>query len=185
MSFMRALAALTLLTVLPVVPAAAEPVVPAAHDDLRGLLDDLAGRLHDLGERWGSHFVPGARWPERPLVSFMLEHRRELDLSPAQVEALEGLRSEFQREAIRRDADLRIAEMDLAALLQADVVDIGRAEAKVREIERARADLRFARIRTIEQGRARLTPEQRERLRALLADPGRGARPRPPAPSRM
>ncbi len=31
-------------------------------------------------------------------------------------------------------------------------------EAKLREIERLRADLRLARIRTIEQGKAQLTP---------------------------
>jgi len=175
------LAALTLLA-LPAAAPAAEPVVPAVHDDLRDLLDDLAGRLHILGERWSSHFVLGGRWPERPLVSFMLEHRRELDLSPAQAQTLESLRNEFQREMIRRDADLRIAEMDLAALLEGDPVDLGRVETKVREIERLRADLRFRRIRTIEQARAQLTPEQRERLRELLAGPDEGARPRAPTP---
>ena len=58
--------------------------------------------------------------------------------------------------------------MELAALLRADLAQV---EAKLREIERLRLDLRLARIRTIEQGKAQLTPEQRAKLRSLLADP--------------
>jgi Spy/CpxP family protein refolding chaperone len=103
----------------------------------------------------------------------MLSHRADLGLSEAQVSALERLRADFQREAIRRDADLRVAETDLRALLASEPVDMGRVEAKVREIERLRADLRLARIRTIEQGKGQLSIEQRERLRALLAEPPR------------
>jgi Spy/CpxP family protein refolding chaperone len=47
--------------------------------------------------------------------------------------------------------------------------DLTRIEAKVREIEKLRADGRVARIRSLEQSRQVLTPEQREKLRALLA----------------
>jgi Spy/CpxP family protein refolding chaperone len=112
----------------------------------------------------------------------MLHYRTELGLSPAQVDGLERLRAEFRREAIRREADLRVAEMDLGALRERDPVDLDRVEAKVREIERVRADLRLARIRAIEQGRALLSAEQRERLRALLGEPRMPARPLGPAP---
>jgi len=165
------LAALILLACVPVLPVAAQPVAPMTHDTLHRALDDIAGHLHEMGEWWRACVAPGARWTERPLISVMLEHRTDLALSPAQAEALEQLRGDFQREVIRRDADLRIAEMDLAASLKGETVDLARVEAKVREIERVRADLRFARIRAIEEGRAQLTPEQRERLRSLLAAP--------------
>jgi len=97
-------------------------------------------------------------------------------LSAAQIESLERLRAEFQRDAIRRDADLRVAEMDLAALLRTDTVDLVAAEAKVREIERLRAETRLARIRAIEEGKMQLTVEQRAKLRTLLAQ--QAARPR-------
>jgi Spy/CpxP family protein refolding chaperone len=107
----------------------------------------------------------------------MLRHRDELGLSPSQVQSLERLRSDFQQEATRYDTDLRTVESDLAALLNADPTDLARLEAKVREIERLRADLRLARVRTIEQGKAQLTSEQRSKLRALLAEP-RTPRPR-------
>ena len=175
------------------VPAAAaaaeEPtVIPAAHEELTRAFDDLAGQIHNLGARWREHFTPGDRDGERPLITIALSHRAELGLSAPQVEALERLRADFQREAIRRDADLRVAEMDLANLRRTEPLDLPPVEAKVREIERARAELMIARIRVIEQGKAQLTAEQRENLRALLAEPRPPRRPRagafPPPPPR-
>jgi Spy/CpxP family protein refolding chaperone len=111
---------------------------------------------------------------------------------PAQVEGLERLRLDFQRQAIKQVADRRVAELDLATLLRPDptdptkAVDLSRVEASVHEIERLRADLEISRIRTIEQGKALLTPEQRTKLTALLAGhgaPATGMRRSPPAPS--
>ncbi len=156
---------------------------PVAHEEVTRTLDDLLAQLHSLGARWREHFLPADQRGERPLITLMLRHRDELGLSPEQVQKLERLRADFQREAVRREADLRIAEMDLATLLDADTADLSQVEAKVREIERLRADLRLARIRTIEQGKAQLTAEQRVRLRALLAEPPqpRLGRPAPPA----
>src|SRR6266511_3663853 len=135
-------------------PAAAEPraVIQVTHEELSRALDELAGQIHGLGERWRGHFVPSEPG-ERPLISIMLSHRQELGLSPAQVQELERLRADFQRQAITYDAQLRVAEMDVAAALQTDTADLARVEAKVREIERARGDMRMARIRTIEQGK--------------------------------
>lgn len=143
---------------------------PVSHEEFGRALDELAGQLHGLGDRWRGHFS-GAQPAERPLISIILSHRQELALSAPQVQELERLRDNFQKQAIRQDAALRVAEMDLTTLVNMDAVDVGAAEAKVREIERLRADLRVARIRTIEQGKAVLTPEQRGKLATLLTDP--------------
>ena len=105
---------------------------------------------------------------ERPLITIMLHHRTELGLSPDQVTRLETLRSDFTREAIRRGADIRIAEVDLAALLEQDTVDLAKVETKIREVAQLRADIRIARLRAVEQGKAVLTSEQRTRLQAML-----------------
>lgn len=139
----------------------------ATHDEVGRALDDLVGQIIGLGDRWRGHFSEAG---ERPVISVMLSHRDELGLSPAQVQALERLRMEYQREAIKKDADLRVAEMDLATLLKADAVDLAKVESKVREVERARGDLRLARIRAIEQARAQLSPDQRAKLSAMLND---------------
>ena len=47
---------------------------------------------------------------------------------------------------------------------------MAKVEAKVREIERMRADLRIARIRTIQKGKEQLTADQRKKLQELLAE---------------
>jgi Spy/CpxP family protein refolding chaperone len=112
---------------------------------------------------------------ERPLITIMLHHRTEIGLSPEQVTQLEGLRDAFAREAIRRDADIRIGELDLQGLLAAEPLDMTKVEAKIREVAQLRADLRVARLKTIEQGRALLAPDQKTRLQELL---GGGAAPR-------
>jgi len=108
---------------------------------------------------------------DRPLIAFMLRNRDKLDLSAAQVKNLEQLRNDFQKESIRKDADLRVAEMDLNGLLGGEKVDMAKVEPKVREIERLRADLRISRIRTIEKGKELLTADQRKKLQDLLAEP--------------
>jgi hypothetical protein len=129
----------------------------------------------------------------RPLISMMLHHRDELGLSAPQVESLERLRADFMRDAIRRQADQKIARLDLFGLLRPDpadparAVDMTKVEGKIREIEKMRADLQVARIRTIEAGKAQLTPDQRTKLAALLAQHrGRWQRggPEQPAPPR-
>lgn len=128
-----------------------------------------------------------------PLISLMLHNRSELGLSAAQVETLEKLRGDFMREAIRREADQKIAHLDLMGLMRPDpadptkALDLAKVEGKIRDIEKMQADLRIARIRAIEAGKAQLTPEQRTKLAALLAQHRahwhrRG--PEPPAPPR-
>jgi Spy/CpxP family protein refolding chaperone len=169
---MRRIAALaTILLATAVSPAVSGDVpgpTPAVHEETTRAWDHVTGRLQEFGSLWRDHFRPES---ERPLITLILRHREELRLSADQVRNLERLRGEFQREAIRREADIRIAEMDLASLLDARPVDLAKVEAKIREIERAKADLRLARIRAIEQGKALLSPEQQAKLTDLLTGP--------------
>lgn len=146
-------------------------VTPVAHEELAGALEELTGQLHGLSARWREHFARREARGERPLITLMLRHREELGLSGEQVQGLERLRADFQREAIRREADLRIAETELGALLDAEAPDLGLVEEKLRAIGELGAELRLARIRVIEQGKGILTQDQRAKLRALLGDP--------------
>ena len=166
-----------------------EAVVPVVHEDMARSLGDLVEQFEGLGNQVREHFT--LRDQPRPLISIMLSHREELGLSSGQVQTLEELRAKFQKEAIRAEADLRVAEMDLSQLLSKEPADMTAVESKIREIEKRRADLRVARVRAIESGRAVLSADQREKLRALLAEPQPAMRafptsPPPPAgPSRL
>ena len=155
----------------PRLAAAFEGAKPVIDQQFAQGLDDFARELREWFGRWGDYFGSGTmKSEERPLIAFILRNREKLDLSAAQVKSLEQLKNDFQKESIRRDADLRVAEMDLNGLLVADKVDMAKVEAKVREIERLRSDLRIARIRTIQKGKEVLTADQRKRLQELLAE---------------
>ena len=166
---------------------------PGSAEEVGRLVDQLTDRLGALGAELAQQLPAGrggagpmgrpGRAPsapaDRPLITIMLHHRSELGLSPEQVGRLEALRGEFARDAIRRDADIRIGELDLAALLDQEPADLAKVETKVREVAQLRAELRMARLRAIEQGKTLLTAEQRTRLQTLLAGgmhhgPGRG-----------
>lgn len=69
------------------------------------------------------------------------------------------------------DDERPLISLDLRTLLEADPVDPAQVEAKLREIEPLRVTLRLSQIRTIERGKAELTPEQRAKLRSLLTLP--------------
>jgi Spy/CpxP family protein refolding chaperone len=119
----------------------------------------------------------------RLLFGFVMRHRQELGLTPAQLESFQKLATDYRRDAIKRQADMKLARVDLGAMLRPDqanpgkAVDMTQAEAKVREIERARGDMMLSRLRAMEQGKALLTPEQRAKL-VTLRHEGRGRAPR-------
>jgi hypothetical protein len=145
-------------------------------DQFRGLGAQLERHLGNLGGTPASRDLGGAASAvERPLISLMLDHRVELGLTPDQVSRLEALRTAFARESIKRDADIRVGEMDLATLLEQEPLDMGKVEAKLQEVSKLRTDLQIGRLRTLEQGRAVLTPEQRTKLKALLVTAGGGS----------
>jgi Spy/CpxP family protein refolding chaperone len=90
------------------------------------------------------------------------------------VKTLEGLVERFRKDAEARLVEIEAAERELAGLVRQEGPDLGQVEAKVRTIEKLRADLRIARIKTIAEGRAALTAEQRKKLEEFVA-----AGPRP------
>lgn len=109
---------------------------------------------------------------DRPLITFMLEHKKELSLSADQVRSLEAIRSDFQREAAQRITEIEAVEKELDGLLTQAPVDLTRVEETLRKIEGLRVALRLDRIKTIDQGRALLSTDQENRLQALLEQGG-------------
>ncbi len=159
--------------------AAGEPPKAAPHAQLAQGWEDYGREVRDWFSRWWDRFGYRSTGEERPLISLMLRNREKLGLSDEQVRRMEQLRTEFEKESIRKDADRRVAEMDLDALLNTQSVDMTKVEAKVREIEKQRADLRLARIRAIEKAKEQLTAEQRKKLQEVLTEPGFSVGPRP------
>jgi len=111
---------------------------------------------------------------ERPLISLMLMSKEQLGLTADQERSLRELRANFQKESIKRTAEIDVAELELGDLLEQEKVDIAKAEMLVRKSAILRADLRVARVKTIEAGKAVLTPEQRGKLDQLGREPMMG-----------
>jgi len=154
------------------------PSRPPIPEELVDAWERFQRALQDWGGRfWDRIGTRGAR-EDRPVISQMLSNKEVLGLSAEQVRKLEQLRDNFQRQSIRVDADLKILEMDIAALLENDPVEVAKVEQKIREGEKLRADIRIARIRAIEQAKAVLNAEQKKKLQEL------GAPVRAPGPTR-
>lgn len=142
----------------------AEGLKPSIPDELADAWERLQRAVQDwtgqLRERFGAH---DSR-EERPVISLILKYQDYLHLSSEQVRKLEQLRDNFQRQSIRTEADTRILDLDIAALLDNPTVDLPKIEQKIRESEKLRADLRIARVRAVEQAKALLTAEQRKKF---------------------
>jgi Spy/CpxP family protein refolding chaperone len=123
---------------------------------------------------------PGIAEPDGiplPVVGVILDHEQELGLSASQVEALRRLGLDVLRATIRRQADLMVARVDLWTLLDREpdeAMDVAGAEAKIRETAQIGTDLDIAFLRAIEAAKSQLTPEQRSKLTALLAEDSSG-----------
>ena len=140
-----------------------------AQPGIRGPMPGRRGDMRGQGQGWQRH---GRHHRMPSLAAIALRHRAELGLSQQQVDSLEKLRMDARRAAIQRRANAQVARLDLGGLLRSDPVDMAKVEAKVREVEKLRADARLEAIRANEQGKAQLTADQRNKLKALFA--GRG-----------
>jgi len=149
----------------------------AVPEELSDAWERFQRALQEWGGRVWERFGGRDSRESRPVISQILNSKEALALSADQTRKLEQLRDDFQRLSIRSDADLRIVELDIAAALENDPVEMAKLEAKMREAEKLRADLRIARIRAIEHAKALLTAEQKKKLQEMSRQT---LAPRPP-----
>ncbi|MBI4380761.1 MAG: hypothetical protein HY574_06185 [candidate division NC10 bacterium] len=135
------------------------------------------GVMRGMGMRgsWGH----GRGGHQGPLISMMLHWKDQLALTSDQERSLRGLRANFEKEAIKRTSEIDVAELELKGLLEQEKVDLINVEASTKKVALLRADLRLARIKTIESGKTLLTPEQQRKLERLghdarMSEPGKG-----------
>jgi uncharacterized membrane protein len=136
----------------------------AVPDEFTDAWEQFQRTLQDWGGRIRERFGARSAREERPTISQILTYKEFLGLSADQVKKLEQLRDNFQRQSIRNEADVKIVELDIATLLDNPTVEVAKVEAKIREVEKLRVDLRIARVRVIEQAKNVLTPEQRKKF---------------------
>jgi len=91
----------------------------------------------------------------------------ELKLSDEQIDKFKKLRNDYERESIRRSADIKIAEMDLWDLFDKKDMTADQVDKKVREVEAKKTDFRVYRFKQVLTIKAILTPDQFEKFRSM------------------
>ena len=100
----------------------------------------------------------------RPLVSIALRNHEELKLTDDQVKRLKDIRDTFSKKAVKERADMKARGIDLRRALDAEKLDLADVEKKIREISKMRVDLRIARLKAIQDGKAVLNDDQQKQL---------------------
>ncbi len=90
--------------------------------------------------------------------------QQALDLSDEQVNKIRSFFTESRKEAIKKGAEIRIANIELRELIRSPKTDMNAVKAKLDEIARLRTALSMARIEKHEKVKSVLTPEQLEKF---------------------
>ena len=99
-------------------------------------------------------------------LTHLLKHAKEIGLTPEQIGKLKAIQLEFKRTEARLEADVKIARLDLQALLEDEKADLGGIQAKVGQMKNSEGACLFAAIKSKHNAMALLTPDQREKDRA-------------------
>ena len=113
------------------------------------------------------HDMSGQGGMTSHLLRNLLKHQQDLGLTDDQVTKLKVLALDQDRARIRAHADVQVAERELRALVADEKTELSVIEAKVKERESFEAKLSFMGIKAKRDLYAVLTPEQREKQKAM------------------
>jgi Spy/CpxP family protein refolding chaperone len=109
------------------------------------------------------------------MMGHMGDHRMmqmmmtSLGLDGMQKEAIKDIHHRVKIEMIRKRADKEIAQMELKELMDQDPIDMKAVEAKMRQIADMRTDLQLTMLKAKEEVMAKLTPDQKKRMKEMMA----------------
>jgi Spy/CpxP family protein refolding chaperone len=98
----------------------------------------------------------------------LLRHQDEIGLTDEQIKKLKTIQLDLDRTRIRAEADIMVAERELASLVDDEKTDLGSIEAKVKQSEGLEVNLRMAAIKAKRDALALLNPDQRKKEKIEL-----------------
>lgn len=113
------------------------------------------------------HGMSGHAGMTSHVLRSLLTHQQDLGLTEDQVSKLKALALDQDRAKIRAHADVQVAQRELRALVADEKTDLSAIEAKIKERESLEAKLSFMGIKGKRDLYAVLTPEQREKQKAI------------------
>src|SRR5262245_21549880 len=122
------------------------------------------GRGHMVSHHHGGH---GHGSGTSRLLRHLLKDKQELGLTDEQVTKLRKSALDVDRARIRAEADVRVSERELRSLMWDDKAEMAAIEAKVKEEESLEATVRIIGIKGKRELLGMLTPEQKNKWKAL------------------
>jgi Spy/CpxP family protein refolding chaperone len=97
----------------------------------------------------------------------LLKHGKEIGLTSEQISKLKTMKLDLSRAQARGEADIKVATLELDALVEDEQADSAAIQAKVDQLKKAEGGLLFTTIKSRRAAMAILTPEQREKEHAM------------------
>ena len=95
----------------------------------------------------------------------------QFDLSEDQQTQLESIWTAHLKATIRKQADLKIAQLELREALDKDAPDYDGAKSRIKRINKLREEIALDHLSAIQKARKVLTPEQLKKLKSLQRMP--------------
>lgn len=132
-----------------------------------GLADEGHGMMMH-GHMQGSHDQGEQDEQSAHYLKHLLKHAKEIGLTSEQIGKLKALQLDFNRTQVRMEADIKIAGLELHALLEEEQAELSAIQAKVDQLKKVEGALLLAAIKGKRDAMAMLTPDQRAKDRAQL-----------------
>ena len=107
--------------------------------------------------------------PGGPVYGKIMMAIKSMNLTPEQKAKADVIHSDFKKKAIRAAADVKVAHIELHELLAADPVNLDKVRAKVNELVQKKTEIMMLGIRSLEDFKKVLTPDQKKMLKDMLA----------------
>src|SRR3990170_689633 len=124
----------------------------------------MMGGMMGMGrERMGRH----KQWFQYGLT-LMLQNADKLKLSDEQIKKLDNIKRKYSKDIIKQDAEMKIAEIDLGALLKESEINLSEVKEALKKVESTETQIRYLRIMAFVEARKILTDEQKNSLKKLM-----------------
>lgn len=101
-------------------------------------------------------------------VTLMLQNADRIGLSDEQKKRLDEIRTKYSKDIIKQGAELKIAGIDLEALLKESEINLSEVKETLKKVENAETQIRYLRIMAFVEARKILTNEQKNSLKKLM-----------------
>src|SRR4030065_647690 len=124
----------------------------------------MMGGMIGMGrERMGRH----KQWFQYG-VTLMLQNADKLKLSDEQIKKLDNIKRKYSKDIIKQDAEMKIAEIDLGALLKESEINLSEVKEALKKVENIKTQIRYLKIMAFVEARKILTDEQKNSLKKLM-----------------